>query len=230
MISVWPVWSGDVECQQFNSYRLNSTPRYQTLINDPFRLFLDKHTRTRIRIMKDGKEYRRAARVYVHPYGTPHHVLSTRIRNDMHLDKVDLIPGYMTRVSLDLNEIHGLVPPYGTCGFQKFEMVSNHYPYTINMCAIDCMVKYIYQQCNCVRFDIKPMLKDDRIKVCSITDMINCVIEKDFIARTESKSCIESCPRECMRYNYNLKLERTILPMHHNEQVRKVLGRTKMRR
>ena len=157
---VWR-YSGQHSCLQFNSYHPNKTPREQSVIFSPFRVYLDVRAKfNKDFFAPDMYRYHRMT-LNVHPWGIPHEIHMGKSRNTVLIDKKQLQPGGKHQFYMDHHVINNLESPYGTCGEKKLKVV-RYYPYSINSCILDCMLQYVIAECGCVRFDLKYAVDEGR--------------------------------------------------------------------
>ena len=89
---VWQIYGGR-SCLQFNSYDPMKKPREQTVIYSPFRIYVDQRaTFNKDLFSPDMYRYRRMS-LYIHPWGTPHHMYWGKTKNTVLFDRWRMDPG-----------------------------------------------------------------------------------------------------------------------------------------
>ena len=133
----------------------------------------------------------------IHPHDKP-----TRDLRNMVL----IEPGVFTRITIKKVEKYRLHPPFDpSCGALPFKIVTN-YPYSRQVCELDCILKAQLDRCGCVA-NVIPGCVEKGVPICNVTEM-RCTFK---VSARSCRDCIKSCPVECRAVEYKIETSRLSL-------------------
>jgi len=172
------------KCYTFNpgAYGHRLLTLNETGLFHAFEMQLDLETHEYLKDVQEG-----GVRVYIHDQNeTPFSSAGFAVS-----------PGFKTFVSLTVQKIENLPPPYTThCGSRRLD---HYHEYRKSKCYLEELSKYVAKKCHC-RGKFMP---DKSYPLCSLRQTFECLQP---VIRTFDHRAGGACPEDCLSTQYNAHL------------------------